>query len=115
MAVDQLHCPTAIECNYVAFTEDNFTGNYRHRLSRRFLGIATHTPSLHHFLLSLGFLFHRFTHLKKAEVEVKVERRSNSCFPCLNLTLNLPTPLSSILLSDRLMNCNQLCTIRKCT
>jgi hypothetical protein len=52
--------------------------------------------------------------LKKAKVEVKVERRSNSCFLSLDLNLNLPIPLTSILLSNRFVNRHQLCPIRKC-
>src|SRR4029078_12824997 len=87
---DQLRCQAAIECHNVAFTENDFTGNHSSGLSRNLPGITTPSLSFCDFLLGFRSLFHRFTHLKKAKVEVKVERRSTSCFLSLALNLNLP-------------------------
>src|SRR6185295_17424771 len=59
---ENLNYLTVFERHNVAFTEDDFTGNYCRRLSRKFLGIATHALSRRHFLLGSSFLFHRFTY-----------------------------------------------------
>jgi hypothetical protein len=59
---EDLNRLTAIERHNVTFTENDLTGNYLHRLTRKFLGIETHALSPLHFLLGFGFLFHRFTY-----------------------------------------------------